>query len=160
MYQPPWVVVTDEKVDGVHVRICPMSRFAPTKLFHRKSKKINEKIHVLFCIIWLLKHILSPFFVTFFFLNICTNLHWNVVVTDEKVDGSMSRFAPTKFFHKKIEKKKKMNVLFCIIWALKHILNTFFITFFETSGTNLHGNVVDTDEKVDGVHVQICPRFA
>ena len=46
------------------------------------------------------------------------------------------------------------DVIFWVIWVLKHILNTFFfITFFETSGTNLHGNVVDTDEKVDGVHV-------
>ena len=24
--------------------------------------------------------------------------------------------------------------------------------------SNLHGNIVDTDEKVDGVHVQICPE--
>ena len=33
-----------------------------------------------------------------------------------------------------------------------HFKHIFFITFFETSGTNLHGNVVDTDERVDGVH--------
>ena len=61
------------------------------------------------------------------------------------------------FFHRKLKKIYLIfNVLFCIIWVLKHILNTFlYNTFFETSGTNLHGNVVDTDEKVDGVHVQI-----
>ena len=33
-------------------------------------------------------------------------------------------------------------------WRVVPIANT----FFETSGTNLHGNVVDTDERIDGVH--------
>merc|ERR1712030_302969 len=63
------VVVTAEKVDGVHVRICPMSRFAPTKFFHKKSKKINYKNSCSFLHYLAPKTYFKPFFCYIFFLK-------------------------------------------------------------------------------------------
>ena len=54
----------------------------------KKSKKNHLVFHVLFCIIWVLKHILNTFFFSYIFWNVCINLHGNMVDTDEKkVDG-------------------------------------------------------------------------
>ena len=59
------------------------------------------------------------------------------------------------FSMKKLEIEKKYifwDVIFWIIWVLKHILNTCFSYIFLNVCTNLHGNIVDTDERVIGVH--------
>ena len=70
--------------------------FSP-KNFHRKSKKNYLKFHVLFCIIWVLKHILNTFlFVTFFETSVPTSKGtWLTLM--KRLMGSMSRFAPSKF---------------------------------------------------------------